>query len=322
MGRNGGNQFVAEADQVTTGNLVGRAILINLIGIFLLDVMGLIIKHLSGGYGASELSVYRNLFGLIPSMIALAMSANWRAGGYRLRLRQWPLACMRGAFVAVAQLLFYLSLARLAFATATTIAFSMSLFTVAFSMPILRDRVGWVRWAAVVVGFAGVVMVIGPGGDSFSLDALLPVGAAIFYALTAVTARLFDGDAPTPLVNMYSTLAAGVGAIILCLSTSGFTTIAATSDLLWIAAMGGLGGSGVLFLIASFRMTEASNLAPFNYFGILFAFVLGWVFFGEAPVDRLFPGSLLIVAGGLMIVWRERRARRAQRVRKRGAAGG
>ena len=301
---------------MTTGNLVGRAILINLAGIFLLDVMGLIIKHLSGGYGAAELAVYRNLFGLIPSMTVLAMSANWRGGGYRLRLRQWPLACLRGGFVAVAQFLFYLSLARLAFATATTISFSMALFTVAFSVPILGDRVGWVRWAAVMVGFAGVVMVIGPGGDSFSLDALLPVGAAIFYALTAVTARLFDGDVPTPLVNMYSTLAAGLGAVILCLSTGGFTPIAATSDLLWIAAMGGLGGSGVLCLIASFRMTEASNLAPFNYFGILFAFVLGWVFFGEAPVDRLFPGALLIVAGGLMIVWRERRAR------KRVAAGG
>ena len=57
---------------MTTGNLVGRAILINLIGIFLLDVMGLIIKHLSGGYGASELSVYRNLFGLIPSMMPMS----------------------------------------------------------------------------------------------------------------------------------------------------------------------------------------------------------------------------------------------------------
>ena len=295
---------------MTAGNLVGRAILINLIGIFLLDVMGLIIKHLSGGYGAAELSVYRNLFGLIPSMTVLAMSANWRSGGYRLRLRQWPLACMRGGFVAVAQFLFYLSLARLAFATATTIAFSMSLFTVALSVPILGDRVGSVRWAAVMVGFAGVVMVIGPGADGFSLDALLPVGAAIFYALTAVTARLFDGDVPTPLVNMYSTLTATTGAIILCLSTGGFTSIAAPSDLLWIAAMGGLGGSGVLCLITSFRMTEASNLAPFNYFGILFAFVLGWVFFGEAPVERLFPGALLIVAGGLMIVWRERRARK------------
>jgi drug/metabolite transporter (DMT)-like permease len=69
-----------------------------------------------------------------------------------------------------------------------------------------------------------------------------------------------------------------------------------------------MGGSGVLCLIASFRMTEPSNLAPFQYFGILFAFLLGWVFFGEAPVERLFPGVILIIAGGLLIVWRERRA--------------
>jgi drug/metabolite transporter (DMT)-like permease len=275
--------------------------------IFLLDVMGLIIKHLSGGYGAAELSVYRNLFGLIPSMTVLAMSASWRAGGCRLGLRQWPLACLRGAFVAVAQFMFYLSLARLAFATATTIAFSMSLFAVALSVPILGDRVGWVRWAAVMVGFAGVAMVIGPGSDSFSRDALLPMGAATFYALTAVTARLFDEGVPTPLVNLYSTGAAALGAIVLCLSTGGFTPIAANS---------GLGGSGVLCLVVSFRMTEPSNLAPFNYFGILFAFALGWVFFGESPVERLFPGALLIVAGGLLIVWRERR------VRKRAAAGG
>jgi len=301
---------------MNSDNLVGRAILVNLAGIFLLDVMGLIIKHLSGEYGAAELSVYRNLFGLIPSMTVLAMSANWRAGGYRLGLRQWPLACLRGAFVAVAQLMFYLSLARLAFATATTIAFSMSLFAVALSVPILGDRVGWVRWAAVMVGFAGVAMVTGPGADSFSLDALLPVGAAVFYALTAVTSRLFDEGVPTPLVNLYSTGAAAIGAVVLCLSTGGFTPIAANSDLLWIAAMGGLGGSGVLCLVVSFRMTEPSNLAPFNYFGILFAFALGWIFFGEAPVERLFPGALLIVTGGLLVVWRERR------VRKRAAAGG
>jgi drug/metabolite transporter (DMT)-like permease len=63
-------------------------------------------------------------------------------------------------------------------------------------------------------------------------------------------------------------------------------------------------------------MTEPSNLAPFNYFGILFAFALGWIFFGEAPVERLLPGALLIVTGGLLVVWRERR------VRKRAAAGG
>jgi drug/metabolite transporter (DMT)-like permease len=58
-------------------------------------------------------------------------------------------------------------------------------------------------------------------------------------------------------------------------------------------------------------MTEQSNLAPFSYFGIPLAFVLGWLFFDEMPWDDLFPGALLIAAGGLLIVWRERRLRKA-----------
>ena len=71
--------------------------------------------------------------------------------------------------------------------------------------------------------------------------------------------------------------------------------------------MGGFGGSAVLCLVISYRMTEQSNLAPFSYFGIPMAFVLGWLFFGEAPFGDLFPGVLLIVAGGLLVIWRERR---------------
>ena len=74
----------------------------------------------------------------------------------------------------------------------------------------------------------------------------------------------------------------------------------------WIILMGMLGGTAVLFLVVSYRMTEQSNLAPFSYFGIPLAFVLGWFFFDEAPWSTLFPGALLIASGGLMIVWRER----------------
>jgi drug/metabolite transporter (DMT)-like permease len=73
--------------------------------------------------------------------------------------------------------------------------------------------------------------------------------------------------------------------------------------------MGMFGGTAVLCLVVAYRMTEPSNLAPFSYFGIPMALLLGWVFFDEAPLDDLFPGALLIVAGGLMIVWRERRLR-------------
>ena len=67
-------------------------------------------------------------------------------------------------------------------------------------------------------------------------------------------------------------------------------------------------GCGVLLLIMAYQRTKPSNLAPFDYFGIPFSFALGWIFFAEAPFERLFPGVLLIVAGGLTIIWRERRA--------------
>ncbi|HUF88323.1 MAG TPA: DMT family transporter, partial [Thermohalobaculum sp.] len=238
------------------------------------------------------------------------LSADWHARGRRLRIRQWRLAWARGGFVALAQFLFYLSLARLEFATASTITFSMSLFIVAFSVPLLGERVGPVRWTAVLIGFVGVVWVMQPGSDAFSLDALLPLGAAVGYALTSVTARLFDGAVPTALINLYANTAALAGAVILTLATGGFSPVASAGDLGWIAAMGTFGGCGVLCLIISFRMTEPSNLAPFNYFGIPFAFALGWLIFDEAPFGRLFPGALLIVGSGLMIVWRERQLRR------------
>jgi drug/metabolite transporter (DMT)-like permease len=71
--------------------------------------------------------------------------------------------------------------------------------------------------------------------------------------------------------------------------------------------MGAVGGSAVLLLVSAYRMTEQSNLAPFSYFGIPLAFVMGWIVFDENPWRDLFPGSILIIAGGLMIIWRERR---------------
>ena len=284
----------------------GLAIVLSLVALTLFDAMGLIIKHLSGGYSAAELSAWRNLFGLIPSIIVLWFSKAWRAGGKRLKIRQWKLAFFRGAIVTFAQLCFYMSLGLMAFATASTITYASALFTTALAIPLLGERVGWVRWCAVLVGFVGVIMVVEPGGDGFNIYALLPLAAAAFYALVGVTARLFDDDVPSPLVNLYSSLTAAIGAFTIAYFWGGFSPIASATDLGWIMAMGGFGGTAVLFLIVSYRMTEQSNLAPFSYFGIPLAFGLGWLFFDEAPWSTLFPGAILIAAGGLLIVWRER----------------
>ena len=288
------------------------AIVISVVALILFDLMGLLIKYLSTDYRAVELSAYRNIFGLVPSALALWMTTSWRCNGAKLRLRQWRLAVWRGVAVTFAQLLFYLSLGLMAFATATTISYSTALFTAALAVPILGERVGLVRWLAVAIGFVGVVMISQPGADTFEWTALLPVGAAALYAFTAVTARLVDPEVPTPLFNLYSSATAAVGAIVLALMFGGFTPIASLGDFGLIVLMGAFGGSAVLCLVVSFRMTEPSNLAPFTYFGIPIAFALGWLFFAEAPVNDLFPGVLLLVGGGLLIVYRERRTSRAQ----------
>lgn len=295
--------------QKTSDNAV-LAILISIAALVLFDLMGLIIKHLSTRYSAAELSAYRNLFGLVPSVIALWMTTGWRKGGRSLRIRQWKLAALRGLSVTFAQLMFYLSLGIIAFATATTISYTTALFTTALAVPILRETVGWVRWLAVAVGFVGVMMILQPGSDAFTWALLLPVGASFLYAFSGVTARLIDPDVPTPLFNLHSSAFAAVGSFMLAMAVGGFSPLASLEDLGFIILMGMFGGSAVLCLVVAYRMTEPSNLAPFSYFGIPIAFALGWLFFDEAPVDDLWPGAVLIVIGGLMIVYRERRLRR------------
>lgn len=294
----------------TTTGSVTLAISLSLASLIFFDLMGLIIKRLSSDYSAAELSAYRNIFGLIPSFIALWSSLAWHRGGRRLRVRQWVLICSRGLIVTLAQLMFYLSLGLIAFASATTISYSSGLFMTAFAVLLLGERVGIIRWMAVLIGFVGVVMVMGPGRETFTSASLLPLGAAALYALTGVTARLIDEDVPSALVNLYSTGFAVLGSVVLALFLGGFSPFQSASDLIWIVAMGGFGGIAVLLLVVSFRMTEQSNLAPFSYFGIPMAFFFGWAFFGEAPLQDLFPGAILIAAGGLLVVWRDRRRNR------------
>ena len=290
-----------------------QAILYSLLALLLFDGMGLIIKRLSVSYGAAELSAYRNIVGLAPAALVLWSSKDWHAKGRILRLRQWKLALLRGLILTFAQYFFYLSLGILSFATASTISYANALFVTALAVPLLGEKVGLIRWAAVLVGFAGVVAIVGPGRDSFTPSALLPLGAALCYALTAVTARMMDDVPPTALINLYSTGVATLGALLLALGTGGFSPLNDSTDLIWIAGMGMLGGFAVLILVTAYRMTEQSNLAPFSYFGIPLAFVLGWLFYDEAPWHALFPGAFLIAGGGLLIVWRESRLRQLRR---------
>lgn len=274
--------------------------------IFLFDVQGAIIKHLGQQYPVSQIMVFRNLFGLIPGVLVLYLSADWKAQGRPFVIERMPLAWGRGVILVSAQICFYFSLTQLELATATTLAFAGPMFITTLSIPLLGHRVGWIRGLAVLCGFCGVVAVMQPAADTFSTQLLLPVVAAFLYALGSLSARFFDESIPTALINLYSASSTFLGSCLLMLMLQSYMPVASVQDWLFLVAMGCVGGCAVLLLITAYRMWEPSSLSPFEYFGIPFSFILGYLFFDEAPIERLFPGVLLIVGAGLLVVWREK----------------
>ena len=257
--------------------------------------------------------MFRNVFGLIPSLLILFWSQSWIQAGRPVVIRQWRLAFIRGGLGVFAQLSFYLSLLHLEFATATTILFSGPLFLTALSIPFLGHRVGPWRWLAVVIGFTGVVLVMGPTAQSFTWYAILPLCAAFGFACTGVTTPLFDKTVPTALINLYYNSGSLIGSTALVILTDSFVQIGTLEDWMWLAAMGMAGGVAAYCMTTAYRLAEPSSLSPFEYFGIPSSFFLGWVFFSEAPFDRLIPGAFLIVGGGLVIMWREHSLKRGGR---------
>ena len=286
-------------------NSLQRAIIYVLIGIFLLDVMGIIIKSMDNKYSVMQYAVARNFFGLFPLVIYLFFSYEVRTKNNTFNLNHKLISMGRGLSIVFAQGCFYLSIMNLEYATAATLVFATPIFLTALSVPLLGNKVGPWRWFAVLFGFLGIVIIVKPGSDIFSVYALLPVGAAFGYALSSVLVKLFPKEVHTTNIQLYTQLTTLILAIIIAGFTFSFSYIGSFYDLFLLAIIGFTGGTGVIFLIWGYRLTEPSLIAPFEYFGLPIAFALGWIFFSEWPFDELFPGILGIVGGGLIIVWRE-----------------
>ncbi len=286
-----------------------RAVFIILLAIFLFDVQGALIKHMGDRYPVPQIATFRNLFGLIPSILILVLSSEWHQRGRKVFIPQWRLALVRGLFIAGAQYCFYLAITKMEFATAITLTYIGPIFITILSIPILKHSVGIWRWLAVGIGFLGVLLIMQPGSDIFKPYALLPIGAAFGYSVAVVCSKLFHDDVPTAIINMYSAVGALAGSTTMLFATTGYVPIASLNDWLWLVAIGSVGGCAVLLMISAYRLTRPSSLSPFEYFGIPFSFILGWIFFAETPFERLLPGVFLVVAGGLLIAWRERKDR-------------
>ena len=251
------------------------------------------------GVSLPELAFYRFAFGLPVLLAWMALTGNF--GAWRTKR---PLAHLgRGVIGLSTMVLAFAALTYLPLAESATIGFVAPLFSVILSALILREPVGRHRWSAVIVGFVGVLIVMGPSGG-----ALPPVGleialaAAFGVAGVTITIRTIARTESMPTIVLWFTLFA-MAATSLFMPFFGQAHDARTWAIL--AALGLFGGMGQLFLTSALRFAPVSVVVPFDYTQLLWAVLLGWWLWDRHPPTTTWIGAAVIVASGLYTLYRE-----------------
>ncbi|MBB3566308.1 DMT family transporter [Rhizobium sp. BK491] len=277
----------------------------------LLPTMDAIAKYMASFEGMSpgQVTFYRFFFQLVCMLPLLATAAGRSAFSAK---RPW-MNLLRGALHGAASLLFFAAVKYMPLADVFAIYFVEPFMLTALSALFLGDRVGWRRWLAIVIGFGGAMIVIQPSFAIFGLKALLPVACAFLYALYLFMNRAV-GEADSPLTMQ---IMAGLGGTIfmalalLAGSSAGITDFepslpASVLGLVLLLILGSISGYAHMLVVRAFRLAPLSLLAPFQYFEIISATVLGYAIFGDFPNLSKWIGIAIIVGSGLFIIWRER----------------
>ena len=221
-----------------------------------------------------------------------------------LAATQRPILQTARSFLHVVFIAFFnLGLYFLPIADANAILFATPLIVTALSVPFLGERVGFHRWSAIAVGFAGALLIIRPGAETMRLAALLPLAAAFTTAVYQIaTKRLSRTD--SALTTLIYT--AVVGFIVMCFVVPFYWKSPDAVGWGLLAATGAIGAVGQFGMIKAYEAARASTVAPYFYTLLVWAIIYGYLFFGDLPDGWTVTGALTIVASGLYIVRRER----------------
>lgn len=278
------------------------------ISTLLFSVLWCLVKVLSERYPVNEVAFFRNAFGLVPVLMMIAASSGRRLmHAHRLAGHIW-----RSVIGVTSMLLGFWSYHLMPLADAVAISFAAPLMVTALSVPLLGEKVGIHRWTAVVVGFGGVLVIVHPSSQVFSLGALVAISAAFAGSLAMVTVRQLNRiDRPLTIVFYFTLLSSLFTALPLP-----FSWITPTPMDWGLAMLMGLvGGTGQYFMTRAFALAPAALVSPFNYAGLLWATGFGWLIWGDIPAPHVFVGAFIVMASGLFILYRE--IRKAAQVKPR-----
>jgi drug/metabolite transporter (DMT)-like permease len=293
---------------------IATGIFLKLASVLLFAAMSALIRIAGQKYPLGQIVFFRSFFAILPVVLIYAWRRELRAAVVTNR----PLGHLaRGAQAIVGMFLNFAALTRLPLMDATAIGFASPLITVALAALILKEKVRIYRWSAVGVGFLGVFVMLWPyidvwgtfyvGSTERTIGAICALAGAFSNAGTVIqTRRLTDTETTSSIVFYFSLICAIAG---LCTLPFGWI-MPSPSDFFMLVMIGIIGGLSHILLTESYRHAPTSLMAPFEYTSMLWAFLIGYIVFGELPSIFVYFGAAVVVACGLFVLWRERQVKR------------
>lgn len=270
---------------------------------FMFTLMNAFAKVLSATHSVIEIAFYRNLIACLPFLFLVFVLGRREI----LVIRSKPsLVGLRAVLGSVSLVTTFAAFSMMPMAETTVLLFTASLFIPVLGVIFLNERVGPWRWAAVLIGFVGVVVMARPGGSMHLLGITVALGAALMHATMQILLRYLGRYESPETVTFYFMV---IGTLVTALP---LPFVAVTPTLAELPLLFGVGLSGAAaqwLLSVAFRNAPAAIVTVFNYSGIVWAMLFGWLIWNDWPLPHVLAGAVIVIASNGLIIWRESRRR-------------
>ena len=268
---------------------------------FMFTVMNAFAKLLSVNHSVIEIAFYRNLIASVPFLFMVF------ALGKRdiLVLRSKPaLVGLRAVIGTLSLCTTFAAFSLMPMADTTALLFTSSLFIPVLGVFFLKESVGPYRWSAVVIGFVGVLIMSRPSGDVYALGIMVALAAAMMHAILQIILRYLGRYESPETISFYFFI---IGTIVTALPLP-FIAVQPTLEEIPLLFGVGLSGAAAQWLLSvAFRNAKAAIVTVFNYSGIVWATLFGWLIWNEWPIPTVIAGASVVIASNFLIIWREAR---------------
>ena len=289
--------------RVLSGAVEGnsRAVLLMVIGTVFFSSMHVLIRYMSADLHAFELAFFRNLFGVLVVLPWLL-----RSGLAPLKTKRLGLHSVRGLLNGVGMLMFFYAVSITPLADVIALSFTAPIFATVLAIVFLGEVVGTRRWTAIFIAFLGTIVILRPGLMEISQGQFLAMASAALWACALIMIKILSRTDSSITIIAYM--------IIFQVPVSGLAaaTVWITPSLEQVcimAVMGTLGTVGQWLLIEALKEGDTNVVMPFDFLKMIWAVLLGFLFFNELPDLLTWLGSAIIFSSAIYIAWRESKIR-------------